>query len=252
MKILYIFFSFFVLLSAGCGFIIPYDSTTTSTSVATTTTANDGTTTTILYNSSSSTSILVVSTTINKSSSTTTSTSTTIVGVSSRKESIVNKWNSLKPKFIDTSCYEISPGTYLDGKLIAPYSIGKLKSDFIKDALNTVNFVRFLAYLPDDVILDDDLITKAQHGSVLLCASSFSHTPAKPADMNEDFYKICYSSTSSSNIAYGYSTLEKSVKDGYMSDADVSNIDRVGHRRWILNPKLLKTGFGFSYKYMTM
>jgi hypothetical protein len=30
----------------------------------------------------------------------------------------------------------------------------------------------------------------------------------------------------------------------YMSDSDAGNVDRLGHRRWCLNPAMLKTGFG--------
>jgi len=179
-------------------------------------------------------------------------TSTTVKTNISRIEEINQKWKSLKPQFIGIDFYETSPGTYSDNKLIAPYVAGKIKSQFLQDALNMTNFVRFLAGLPYDVILDNELINKAQHGSVLLKASGFSHTPSKPADMDETFYNLAYSSTSSSNIAYGYQTIASSIKDGYMSDGDTSNIDRVGHRRWILNPKLLKTGFGYSYGSMTM
>ena len=32
-----------------------------------------------------------------------------------------------------------------------------------------------------------------------------------------------------------------------MNDGDDYNIDRVGHRRWILNPPMEKTGFGWVY-----
>lgn len=32
-----------------------------------------------------------------------------------------------------------------------------------------------------------------------------------------------------------------------MNDGDTYNIDRVGHRRWILNPPMEKTGFGWVY-----
>ena len=168
------------------------------------------------------------------------------------KESIQKRWDLLKPQFVGTDYYEVSPSTYSNGKLVAPYNAGKLKSQFLQDAINMTNFVRFITGLPSDVVLDNDLINKGQHGSVLLKASTFSHTPSKPSDMDDDFYNLAYSSTSSSNIGMGYQSLASSIKDGYMSDDDINNIDRVGHRRWILNPKLLKTGFGYSYGSMTM
>jgi hypothetical protein len=37
-----------------------------------------------------------------------------------------------------------------------------------------------------------------------------------------------------------------------MHDSDKSNIDRVGHRRWCLNPQMQKTGFGAMGKYSAM
>lgn len=38
----------------------------------------------------------------------------------------------------------------------------------------------------------------------------------------------------------------------YISDSDSHNIEIVGHRRWILNPQLKKTGFGYADDYSTM
>jgi hypothetical protein len=40
--------------------------------------------------------------------------------------------------------------------------------------------------------------------------------------------------------------------DSYMDDSDPSNIDRVGHRRWCLNPELRKTGFGSADGFHAM
>jgi hypothetical protein len=37
-----------------------------------------------------------------------------------------------------------------------------------------------------------------------------------------------------------------------MDDSDPSNIDRVGHRRWCINPRMLKTGFGRTGKFGAM
>jgi hypothetical protein len=37
-----------------------------------------------------------------------------------------------------------------------------------------------------------------------------------------------------------------------MDDSDARNIDRVGHRRWCLNPAMVKTGFGASGVFAAM
>jgi len=75
------------------------------------------------------------------------------------------------------------------------------------------------------------------------------HTPKNPG-MPEDEYKTAYTGTSSSNLAMG-SSLPGSI-DSYMDDSDPSNIDRVGHRRWCLNPKMKETGFGIEGRFSAM
>ena len=37
-----------------------------------------------------------------------------------------------------------------------------------------------------------------------------------------------------------------------MDDSDPSNIDRLGHRCWCMNPRMLKTGFGFAGGFSAM
>jgi hypothetical protein len=67
------------------------------------------------------------------------------------------------------------------------------------------------------------------------------HTPKNPG-LPEAEYRAAYIGTSSSNL-HSAAELVRSVDD-YMDDSDPSNIDRVGHRRWCLNPPMKKTGFG--------
>ncbi|MFC4402946.1 stalk domain-containing protein [Gracilibacillus xinjiangensis] len=125
-----------------------------------------------------------------------------------------------------------------------PYQLGKVDESLLHQAIQGTNFVRRLAGLPGDVIINQDLNDLAQHGALLLAASQdFSHNPKRPADMDEELYKKGYQSTSSSNISYGRDNLWANIRDGYMPDTG-HNIDEVGHRRWILNPPLQKTGFG--------
>lgn len=54
------------------------------------------------------------------------------------------------------------------------------------------------------------------------------------------------------NIGWGYGSLAENIIYGWMSDADSSNISRVGHRRWCLNPSMKQTGFGNTGKYYAM
>lgn len=76
------------------------------------------------------------------------------------------------------------------------------------------------------------------------------HHPQQPPDMDEARYRLGFDGASHSNLAMGGS-LAHSV-DQYMDDSDPSNIDRIGHRRWCLNPPLQKLGFGHDGGYSAM
>ena len=76
------------------------------------------------------------------------------------------------------------------------------------------------------------------------------HTPSQPAGFDDERFRQGYRGASHSNLSVG-SNMAGSI-DGYMDDSDPSNIDRVGHRRWCLNPPMRKTGFGLSGRYSAM
>ena len=151
---------------------------------------------------------------------------------------IRRRWSQLKPTY-KGSPYAVAP------TLVAPHACGALAPGFLQDGLNAINYARYLAGLPDDVTLDASYVDRAQHGSVLLAVGQFAHSQPKPPDMARDFYDIANAATSSSNIGWGYPTLAD-FNFGCMDDSDSSNIDRVGHRRWLLDPSLQKTGMGYA------
>lgn len=124
----------------------------------------------------------------------------------------------------------------------APYAIGKVSQELLQNTANRLSALRTLAGLPP-VALDEELCENAQYGAVLIAASEFSHDPPKPADMDQEFYEKGYEAASTSNIFAGLRLIY--TVDGFMDDSDASNIDRLGHRRWQLNPTLGKVGFGY-------
>ncbi|MBQ2468806.1 MAG: hypothetical protein II503_03885, partial [Clostridia bacterium] len=73
----------------------------------------------------------------------------------------------------------------------APYSAGKVKEQVLNDVTERLNMLRRLAGL-DPVVADPALCEQAQYGAVLMAASEYSHTPSRPADMSEEFYKKGY------------------------------------------------------------
>ncbi len=76
------------------------------------------------------------------------------------------------------------------------------------------------------------------------------HHPPRPPDLDEARWQLGVDGAGHSNLASGGS-LGSSV-DQYMDDSDPSNIDRIGHRRWCLNPPLQKLGFGHDQGYSAM
>ncbi len=135
----------------------------------------------------------------------------------------------------------------------SPYSIGEVSDEDLQYALNSVNFTRFIAGLPDDVQLDDKYNVLCQSSSLVnLVNGILSHTPSQPSDFPDDIYNAGKTGSGSSNIASGFGNIASSVISGYVDDTDVSNISIMGHRRWILNPSMQYTGFGIAGKYTAM
>src|SRR5665647_1424141 len=136
-------------------------------------------------------------------------------------EEIRQRWSELRPAHTGAAYLTVP-------HISAPYAAGTLQQGFLQDGLNSINYARYLAGLPDDVVLDADLTDLAQHGAVLIAAGEFSHTPSKPADMDDAFYQAGYTATSSSNLGWGYSNLA-SFNFSCMDDSDSSNIQWLGH-----------------------
>ena len=77
-----------------------------------------------------------------------------------------------------------------------------------------------------------------------------SHNPPRPPGIDDELFRRGALGARRSNLHRG-GPMESSV-DSYMADSDASNIDRVGHRRWCLNPSMVKTGFGESRRFTAM
>jgi len=128
-----------------------------------------------------------------------------------------------------------------------PYSAGTLAQADIDDALNAMKMVRYLAGLPYEKIAFTPVLNDiAQHGAVLLAASNqFAHEPSRPPDMPLDFYNKGYKGCSEANIYAGVSNISTAVL-GFIADPGPNNLDRAGHRRWILKPGGQNFGIGYA------
>ena len=131
----------------------------------------------------------------------------------------------------------------------APFSLGAMSNQHEDAAIDSVNLMRRIAGL-DTVAVHATYREYAQHGAVVLAANDdLSHTPPQPAGMDTTFYEKGYTATSQGNIAWGspanyFDAAQFTL--GYMEDDQSFNVETVGHRRWILNPRMAYTGFGFA------
>lgn len=152
--------------------------------------------------------------------------------------------------------YHPSDTSYYDGFAVQPstsypYSAGRPDDKALNNALNYLNCVRYIAGL-QEVSLNSEYSNLAQHAALVDCVNGvLTHFPEQPSDMPDDMYQLGAKGAGSSNICAGSSNLARSVML-YMDDSDFSNIDRVGHRRWCLNPGMKETGFGIVGRYSAM
>src|SRR5208337_1811763 len=118
-------------------------------------------------------------------------------------------------------------------------------------ALRHLMAYRYLVGVPyANLELDEEMNKCTTAGARLLeKIGKLDHTPANPG-LPEAEYKLGYSGTSRSNLASTGDLLK--ALELYMSDSDPGNIDRLGHRRWCINPTMQKTGFGKSGSFSAM
>ena len=118
-------------------------------------------------------------------------------------------------------------------------------------ALRMLMAYRCIAGLPyDDLVLDRTCIAHDEAASALLTRiGTLTHTPENPGLPEEEF-RFAARGAGCSNLSVGCTPVD-AVKS-FMDDSDPGNIDRLGHRRWCLNPKMARTGFGCSGKYVPM
>ncbi len=140
----------------------------------------------------------------------------------------------------------------------SPYRAGKLQEQVLTDALNMTKFVRYLGGVSETVQLDPLLNESAQHKTVVL-EQTYNprdpHWPAKPADMDDSFFKISEGWLRSEgrgfeNLHYGL--IPSDAVRSFMDDWGSQNRYNVGHRKAILQFGLEKVGFGYTNNYMLM
>jgi uncharacterized protein YkwD len=131
----------------------------------------------------------------------------------------------------------------------APYSPGKLSEKTLQSALNILNNVRYIAGIDADVTLNDEYNSCVQAGTLVNnLQGRLSHQPTQPEGMDDTLYQLAYKGTSHSNLASGFSNFGDAIVRGWLDDASEMEYG-VGHRRWLLSPKMSQTGFGSTVTY---
>ena len=131
----------------------------------------------------------------------------------------------------------------------APYAEGALEPGALSDALDFLNFARWLAGLGE--VSDSTIYNyQCQHAAVLLAALDYvDHNAPQPPDMEKNFYDSAHIGTSSGNIARFNWMRDSILREGvafFLRDDGEGNLGVLGHRRWALNPQMAATGFGLA------
>lgn len=104
------------------------------------------------------------------------------------KEDLNSRWSDMKPVNNDKNLFIKEPEAF-----VPPYSTGTVRKEILTDGVNSLNFARYVAGLNADVSLSKELNQKAQYGAVLMAhINKMVHKPARPGDMDEDFYSKGY------------------------------------------------------------
>ena len=144
--------------------------------------------------------------------------------------------------------------------LSEPYDAGELSGESKQNAFNMLNQFRYVAGLGADVKENPTYQKYSESGALLTAlyyaqTHTLSHSPSRPTCISDSkydqLYKDGYIGCNQANLGFGHVNLPAVIKS-WVGDSDASNIDRVGHRRWILSPKLEETGFGFVNKASSM
>jgi hypothetical protein len=148
---------------------------------------------------------------------------------------------------------KVYPKSLGEIKAMTQVLAGKKGGSVSNEFMSRLRQYRYIVGVPyDPVAWDAKLLDLAEHAA-LVCAklNQMTHTPAKPAGMTDAEYELCKKGAGESNLFTGLTQAGPCV-DGWMDDSDPKNIDRVGHRRWCLNPHMGKTAFAANGNYAAM
>ena len=136
-------------------------------------------------------------------------------------------------------------------KMSPPTNPHAPSADRLAKSLGRLRAYRYVCGVTEDVVYDDGYINLCTYaGELLDRVGHLTHDPPHPAGVDDESFKLGHDGCGRSNI-FSSPDIVASV-DAYMDDSDASNIDRIGHRRWLLNPAMARTGFGAGSHFSAM
>ncbi len=141
--------------------------------------------------------------------------------------------------------------------IVKPYDKGEYTPQFKDHMLKWFNYYRVICKIPT-VAYSTEAQNITEHALVVkhVAPGGGAHYPTQVADMDDTFYKLGYSGSSTSNAWGGggtslnmwryHSTVEFNYSEGKVPDnAKPTKIHAMGHRNWGLNPNMKTTGIGY-------
>ncbi len=122
---------------------------------------------------------------------------------------------------------------------------GALSTATQKNALDTLNFARYIAGLSYDVTINETYAQNSQDGALALAAlgGGADHYINQPNGMSDSMFASASLGTTKGNLSAGIDNLATNIIHGWLSDEGINNQYALGHRRYILSP-MTETGFG--------
>ncbi|ONI41411.1 hypothetical protein AN639_02720 [Epulopiscium sp. SCG-B05WGA-EpuloA1] len=122
--------------------------------------------------------------------------------------------------------------------------IGQVNDTSLQNGLEVFNYIRFIAGL-EPVQLNQEFTELAQIVTFINANNgTLSRFPSKSQNISKGLYDLGVKAAKASNLAKN-GTIVRSLW-AFMHDSNSNNICEVGHRRWLLNPSMGETGFGYS------
>ena len=166
------------------------------------------------------------------------------------KEQISQKYKEAMTKFdYSQSMYQTEP------VLTAPFKEGTLKTQVKQDALNKLNFYRWLYGLNTVTLNESRMYKNARAAVAMELTDQLTHYPSRVDGMTDEFYQDAREgagagSNYSGNVSYGYSNMSEAIV-GYIND-NYNISSGVGHRTSMFDATANQVSFGFCGSYNAM